>query len=424
MSLGDGDADVMPNESARQRATHAMPGGVPRVPSAIDMRTRASTPFLNGESEQALAGRVRELEQALRDRDEFLAVLAHELRNPLAPIRSVAEIIRKVAHSDDNLTRASDVLERQVAHMCRLVDDLLDTARIRWGRLVLESEVVNIASVLSDAIETMQPPLAARRHSLSVVLPEETLPVHADPTRLAQVFCNLLDNAIKYTPDGGTIVVDASRDGDDVVVRVRDTGVGIPAPMLNAIFELFTRVTPASDCTGGGLGLGLSLVKTIVEMHEGSIQARSDGPGKGSEFVVKLPVSRAKPNGEGRSSTEQRRRPRRILVVDDDDDTCQTLRMMLELLGHETSVAHDADAALAAASQRCPDLVLLDIGLPGADGYEIARRLRSIPECASVRVAALTGYGRPEDRLRAAEAGFDAYIVKPVDFDALTRLVA
>jgi CheY-like chemotaxis protein len=192
--------------------------------------------------------------------------------------------------------------------------------------------------------------------------------------------------------------------------------------MLNAIFELFAQVKPAIDCAGGGLGLGLPLVKTLVEMHDGSIEARSDGPGKGSDFIVRLPISRAKPNGKP-LSTEQRRRRREILVVDDDDDTCQTLRMMLELLGHEISVAHDANGALAVASQRCPDLVLLDIGLPGIDGYEIARRLRRMPECSSVRVAALTGYGRTEDRLRAMEAGFDAYLVKPVDFDALTRLV-
>ncbi|HJU21982.1 MAG TPA: ATP-binding protein [Casimicrobiaceae bacterium] len=418
--MADGDADVMPNESARRRIMHAMPDAASHVSSAVDARARASMPFAKRESEQALLGRIGELEQALRDRDEFLAVLAHELRNPLAPIRSVAEIVRKVAHSDANLAKASDVLERQVAHMCRLVDDLLDTARLRWGRFILESENVDVASVLSGAIETMQPRVAAKRHSLAVDLPNETLPVHGDPTRLAQVFCNLLDNAVKYTPDGGMIEVNALRDGDVVVVGIRDTGVGIPAPMLTAIFDLFTQVKPARDCSRGGLGLGLSLVKTIVEMHEGSVEARSDGPGRGSEFVVKLPAS-PKANEKGRSSTGQRPRRQRVLVVD--DDACQALCMMLELLGHETSVAHDADAALTAASRRCPDLVLLDIGLRGTDGYEIARRLRRIPECASVRVAALTGYDRTEDRLRAVEAGFDAYIVKPVDFDSLTRLV-
>ena len=403
--------------------TDAMPGSAAHSGSSgMGIRVHASTPLVNRESDQALSSRVRELEEALRSRDEFLAVLAHELRNPLAPIRSVAEIIRKVGHSDENLMKASDVLERQVAHMCRLVDDLLETARMRRGHFVLEKEIVDIASVLSGAIETMQPQLAAKQHSLAMKLPDEALPVHADPTRLAQVFCNLLDNAIKYTPDGGMIEVEASHVEHHAVVRVRDSGVGIPSPMLNAIFEVFTRIKPAIDCTGG-LGLGLPLVKTLVEMHEGSIEARSDGAGKGSEFVVKFPISRAKPNAKRRSSTRQPQRRKRILVVDDDDDTCQTLRMMLELLGHEISVAHGAGDALASASQRCPDLVLLDIGLPGVDGYEIARRLRRMPECASVRVAALTGYGRNEDRQRAVEAGFDAYLVKPVDFDALTRLV-
>ena len=402
---------------------HAAPDISPsRGAASLEIRAHASTAAANREMEAEAFARIQELEAALRGRDEFLAVLAHELRNPLAPICSAARLVRALGDSDERLMKASDILERQVAHMSRLVDDLLDTARMTWGRLTLETEAVNAASILSDAVETMQPQFAARRHALAVKLLHAELQVHADPTRLAQVFCNLLGNAAKYTPDGGRIEVEAQRDGDDAVVRIADTGVGIPSSMLSAIFDLFTQVTPAVDRSAGGLGLGLPIVKRLVEMHHGTVHAKSDGPGKGSEFVVRLPLARAVANAQSIGAIAQQRRRQSVLVVDDDTDTCEALGMMLEMLGHETSVAHDGDGALEAAARIRPDMVLLDIGIPDVDGYEIARRLRKDPDLSSVRLVALTGYGGTEDRRRAVEAGFDAHLVKPVDFDTIANL--
>jgi signal transduction histidine kinase len=255
----------------------------------LEIRAHAST-AVNREVEAEASSRILELEAALRARDEFIAMLAHELRNPLAPIRNVAHLVRVLSDSDARFVKASEILERQVAHMARLVDDLLDTARITWGRLTLQTEVVNVVSILAGAVEMMQPQFTSRRHALDVKLPQEELRVHADPTRLAQIFCNLLENAAKYTPDGGKIEVEVRRDGENALVRITDTGVGIPVPKLTEIFELFTQVEPATHRAGGGLGLGLPLVKKLVEMHNGTVEARSDGRGKGSAFVVKLPL--------------------------------------------------------------------------------------------------------------------------------------
>ena len=242
-------------------------------------------------AEATLSIRIRELEGALRDRDEFFAVLGHELRNPLAPMRCVAEIVRACADTDERLINAAQILERQVAHMSRLVDELLDTARITWGRLTLAIEPVDVASVLSAAVETMQPHFLSRKHSLTLKTRHEALPAKADPTRLTQIFCNLLDNAAKYTPDGGRIEVEVRRDGDNALVRIEDNGVGIPNRMLSAIFEPFTQVKSTSERASGGLGLGLPIVKKLVEVHGGSVQVWSDGPGKGTEFVLRLPLA-------------------------------------------------------------------------------------------------------------------------------------
>jgi signal transduction histidine kinase len=243
----------------------------------------------------ALSERIRELETALHRRDEFLAILAHELRNPLGPIRNVAQIVRTLAASDDRLAKASDILERQVAHMSRLVDDLFDTARLRWGRLALKTELVDAAAILSSAVEAMQPRFASRNQALTMKLPHDVLLVHADSIRLTQVFCNLLDNATNYTPDRGQVEVEALLDGDAAVIRIADNGSGIPESMLTSIFELFTQVQPTPHETRCGLGLGLPLVKKLVEMHHGSIEARSQGPGRGSEFVIRLPLVRQSP---------------------------------------------------------------------------------------------------------------------------------
>jgi CheY-like chemotaxis protein/two-component sensor histidine kinase len=292
-----------------------------------------------------------------------------------------------------------------------------------WGRLTLATEVVDVATILSGAVETMQPQFVSRNHALTLKIRHEALRANADPTRLTQIFCNLLDNAAKYTPDGGRIEVELRRDGHDALVRIEDSGIGIPDSMLTAIFEPFTQVKSARERARGGLGLGLPIVKKLVEMHRGSVEARSDGPGKGAKFVVKLPLTEATANEQPMFSAMPYRRAQTVLVVDDDRDTCETLGMMLEHLGCRVRVAHDADRALASAIRDRPDLVLLDIGLPELDGYEIARRLRELPELSVARVAALTGYAGSEDRRRAAEARFDAFLVKPVDFDALTRLL-
>lgn len=403
---------------------HSVPNLVPSGGAAsLEMRGQGSAAAANLALETDAFDRIRELEAALRARDEFLAVLAHELRNPLAPISSAAQLVRALADSDERLMKAGDILERQVAHLSRLVDDLVDTARITWGRLTLETEAVNIASILVGALETMQPQFAARRHAVAVKLLHEDLPVQADPTRLAQVFCNLLGNAAKYTPDGGAIEVEAKRDGNDAVICIADTGVGIPSLMLSAIFDLFTQVTPAADRSAGGLGLGLPIVRKLVEMHHGTVQAKSDGPGRGSQFVVRLPLAQAAADTQPIRAMAPQRRMQSILVVDDDTDTCDALAMMLQMLGHEISVAHDGKGALDAAARIRPDVILLDIGLPEVDGYEIARHLRKCLEFSSVRLVALTGYGGAEHRSRAMQAGFDAYLVKPIDFDTLADLL-
>jgi|SRR6185312_13059943 len=395
--------------------------GTGRETWAIDIRPSVSP--APAHSDAALSNRIRELEGALRDRDEFLAVLAHELRNPLAPIRNVAEIVRACADSDERLRKLGDILERQVAQMSRLVDDLFDTARMRWGRLTLAREVVDVATVLSGAVETMKPRFVSRSLALSLTIRHEALPANADPTRLTQIFCNLLDNAAKYTPDGGRIEIEVRRDGNHALVRVEDSGIGIPDRMLTAIFEPFTQVKSASEQARGGLGLGLPIVKKLVEMHGGSVEARSDGPGRGAEFVVKLPLTGVEASEKKAISAMSNRRTQSVLVVDDDRDTCDTLGMMLEHLGCKVELAHDVDHALETAMRGRPDLILLDIGLPKVDGYEIVRRLRDRADLSATRIAALTGYAGSEDRRRGEEAGFDTYLVKPVNFDALTRLL-
>jgi signal transduction histidine kinase/DNA-binding response OmpR family regulator len=370
----------------------------------------------------------REVQDADRRKNEFLAMLAHELRNPLAPIRSAVQILRRIGSTDPQARWSQDVIERQVQQMSRLVDDMLDVSRITRGQIVLQMEPVELSDVVSRAVETSHPLIDQRRHELSVALPRERLRVEADLVRLSQVVANLLNNAAKYTAEGGLIWLTAEREGSEAVVRVRDSGMGIPGNMLSNIFDLFTQVDRSLERTQGGLGIGLTLVRTLVEMHGGTVQALSAGSNRGSEFVVRLPALVEAPLTQTiatRAANDPKPCvPRRVLVVDDNVDGAESLAMVLRLCGHDVCCAHDGPAGLEMAEAFRPDVLLLDIGLPKMDGYEVARELRRRPELADVFLVALTGYGSDDDRRRTEEAGFDVHLVKPVDLDALPRLLA
>jgi PAS domain S-box-containing protein len=370
--------------------------------------------------------RAADLAEADRRKDEFLAMLAHELRNPLAPIRNALAILEEGADAA-TIAQARQVAERQVRHMAHLVDDLLDVSRITRGKINLQKEPVDLATAVGRAVESARPLISARGHTIHVTLPPEPVSLLADPTRLEQILDNLLSNAAKYTEPGGRIGVSAERQGDEAVLRVRDTGVGIAPEMLPRVFDLFAQAERSLDRAEGGLGIGLTLVRSLVELHGGSVQANSDGLGHGSEFVVRLPAAGAAarradqpsataPGSGGPSAA------RRILVVDDNVDAAQSLATLLKLWGHEVAVAHDGAGALEAARTQPPDVILLDIGLPGMSGLEVARQIRQEPR--RPLLVALTGYGQEQDRRRSVEAGFEAHLVKPVDLRELRRLIA
>jgi PAS domain S-box-containing protein len=365
-----------------------------------------------------------DLAEADRRKDEFLATLAHELRNPLAPIGNMLEVLKHADGDRDLLARARDTMERQLAQMVRLVDDLLDLNRITHNRLELRTGPVDLATVVRDAVEASRPLVDAAKHELHITLPDEPLPLHADAARLAQVFANLLSNACRYTPANGTIDITARRDAGDVVVSVRDDGIGIPPDKLDSIFDMFTQVDRSTEQAQAGLGIGLTLVKQLVEMHGGSVTVRSEGRGRGSEFVVRLPVAREPTTAPPPSAaTAAPARRRRILIVDDNVDAAVSLAMLLEINGNEVHTAHDGIEAVAAVSQRRPDVVLLDIGLPKLDGHEVCRRVRAEPWGRDVAIVALTGWGQEDDRRRSEDAGFDGHLVKPVDHGELARLL-
>ncbi len=368
----------------------------------------------------------RDIEQADHRKDEFLAMLAHELRNPLAPARSALEILRAPGLPEAEAAWARDVIDRQVQLMARLVDDLLDVSRITRGKIALRAEPVEAAAVVARAVETTRPQIDAKRQGLSVWLPREPVWLRADAARLAQVFANLLNNASKFSEDGGRITLTAERHGDELVLRVRDSGVGIPANMLTNVFELFTQVDRSLDRSQGGLGIGLTLVKRLVEMHGGTVRAHSDGPGSGSEFTVRLPVLAVAPAGQDRQTgpVAPRGAGRRVLIADDNLDGAQSLGRLARLLGHEVRLCHDGPSALELSETFGPEVVLLDIGLPGMDGYEVARRLRLRPGADALLLVAVTGYGQEEDLRRSREAGFDLHLVKPIDPKALGGILA
>jgi PAS domain S-box-containing protein len=370
-------------------------------------------------------------EQALQEinqrKDEFLAMLAHELRNPLAPIRNAAQILRLHGKGNTKLEWARSVIERQSRHLTRLVDDLLDVSRIVRGQISLEKGPIDLSDVVRHALETSRPLVRERKHQLTVTLPGEPLPLDADLTRLSQVIANLLINAAKYTPEGGHIWLEADRADGEVILRVRDTGMGISSTLLPHIFDLFTQGARTLDRAQGGLGIGLTLVKRIVDMHGGRVEARSSGEGEGSQFTVRLPLradraasgTQAQPHAVATESGSQLR----VLVVDDNVDAAESIAMLLSLEGYEVRSVHAAQEALDAAQSFQPHLVLLDIGLPGMDGYEVARRLRAQQRVGSMRVVAITGYGQESDRERTRAAGFDEHLVKPVDPAALHEVL-
>ncbi len=369
------------------------------------------------------------LKESDRKKDEFLATLAHELRNPLAPIRNALQIVRLAGDKSPAMVQVHEMMERQVEQMIRLVDDLLDVSRITRGKIELQWELLDVSAVLRNAVETSRPHIESAKQVLTVVPPSELLIVEGDKTRLAQVLSNLLNNAAKYTPQDGHIWLTAEREMDHVVIRVRDDGVGIPPELRSDIFELFTQVDNSLHRSQGGLGIGLTLVRRLVEMHRGTVEARSEGPNQGSEFIVRLPLAVDQLAGLHENlpqPPDRQAAPRlehRLLVVDDNVDSAESLAMMLRLMGNEVRTAHDGAKALDVAATFEPNVILLDIGMPGMDGYEVARRMRSIPQLAGAFLVAQTGWGQEEDRRRSIEAGFDHHLVKPLDPAELEELL-
>jgi signal transduction histidine kinase len=375
----------------------------------------------------ALGEQAAALADSARQKDEFLAMLGHELRNPLAPIRTALELMRRSGADDIATQRAHDVMDRQITHMVHLVNDLLDVARITSGRITLSVQTTDMRQVIADAVDSTRPLIDARRQYLEITVPPETLPVRGDVTRLVQVIVNLLDNAAKYTPEEGVIRLDASREGGLVVVSVVDTGVGIPPRLLPRIFDLFTQDERTLDRAQGGLGLGLSLVRRITELHGGTVEAHSAGRGHGSQFIVKLPVHvdtavtlPPLPQLAARSV----RRPLRCLIVEDNADAARMLECALTLQGHDVRLAFDGLNAIDLAKAFKPEAVVLDIGLPRMNGYDVARAIRQTPGLVNVNIIAATGYGQLEDRQRARDAGFDHYLVKPIELDVLLETLA
>jgi len=384
---------------------------------------------LNAELEQRVADRTAALEattaalqEADRRKDEFLAILAHELRNPLAPIRTAVQLLRKRDLAETQNMRAREVIERQVQHLVCLIDDLLDVSRITRGMITLQRERVLIDAVVARAVETARPLIDARKHELALDLPEELLSIEGDPTRLVQIIGNILHNAAKFMEPGGRIVLSVSREDSYAVISVRDFGLGIQPELVSKIFDLFSQVHQKPETPHGGLGIGLALVRRLVEMHGGVVTASSEGLGKGTEMVVRLPVIGVQSAIVAVPTTDSKRAPqvspRRILVADDNSDAVEALALQLRLAGHEVRSANDGLEALEVAEAFAPQVVLLDLGMPRMDGYETAREIRRKWWGKSATLVALTGWGGQQDRQKTTDAGFDAHLVKPVtEFD-------
>jgi signal transduction histidine kinase/ActR/RegA family two-component response regulator len=377
--------------------------------------------------QERLQEQAKALQEADRRKNEFLAMLAHELRNPLAPIRNAVEILRVQAATEAQVQWARGVIERQAQQLTHIVDDLLDISRIARGKIHLQKELVDLVAVMDRAVETARPFIDGRMHKLTITLPDKPLWLDVDPARMTQVGVNLLINAAKFTDEGGQIWLIVEQEQSEAVIKVRDTGLGISAELLPLIFEPFIQGDSSNDGKAGGLGIGLSLVRSLVELHGGNVQAFSDGPRRGSEFVVRLPSPRAAP-ATGLPLTKQakaggHKSSRRILVVDDNKDSAESLAVLLKNSGHEVHTAHDGPTALEAARGNPPDVVLLDIGLPGQNGLETARRMRLELGLDKALLVAVTGYGQEDDVRRSLEAGFNAHLVKPLDLNALDALI-
>lgn len=369
-----------------------------------------------------------ELKEAHRRKDEFLATLAHELRNPLSAISNSLQVLKASSLAAAPDEQVTGIMERQIHQLVRLVDDLMDVSRVIRGKIELRKENVDLATIVAGGVETTQPLIAEKGHTLDISLPAESLIVNADPVRLMQVIGNLVANAAKYTEMNGHIRLFAEREGNEIVLHIKDTGIGISSEMLSRVFDLFVQVDQAVEHSQGGLGIGLTLVRNLVEMHDGLVTARSEGLGKGSEFLIRLPVAAdqknrvsavsAKPVSSAHESCH------RLLVVDDNKDAAVTLAMLLRLKGHEVQIAHSGPSALELATTFLPEVVFLDLGMPGMGGLEVAARVRKIQGLEDSVLVALTGWGQEEDRRRTAEAGFDHHFVKPAELDLLESLLA
>lgn len=380
-------------------------------------------------AEEALEAK-NHAEQALqaidRRKDEFLATLAHELRNPLAPIRAVVELLKNKEFADPQVLWSRGVLERQVGQIARLVDDLLEVSRVAEGKLELRRERVDLSAVIQQSIEGSRGLIDASSHALTVTLPVEPIILDADPARLTQVIQNLVNNAAKYTPTGGAIEVAAERDGDEAILAVRDNGIGISAEHLPTVFGIFEQLAPGLSRAQGGLGIGLSLVRALVERHGGTVTATSNGIGKGSEFVVRLPISLDQTGSWLSAPNEEvlAAKNRRVLIVDDSEDAALSLAMLLDSDGHKVQTAHDGASAMELMLESSPNVILLDIGLPDINGYELAKEIRRRPEGRNALLIALTGWAQEQDKLNAVAAGFDLHLTKPVDYPKLLAILS
>jgi signal transduction histidine kinase len=421
-------AELHRKERALQAANRLLLGEV-----AERRNAEARLSELNETLESRVRARTQELQQsearlleAHRRKDEFLATLAHELRNPLAPVRNAVELLKRHQVAPDRLDWATGLIDRQVRSLSRLIDDLMDVSRINQGRIELRREVVALNDVLADALEAIRPLAEDARHELAVLLPDRKLLVEADRTRLAQAFTNLLNNAVKYTDPGGRIEVGVLVEKEMAVVTIRDSGIGIPPDKLDDVFEMFSQVEAALSRSRGGLGIGLSLTQRLVQMHGGSIKAYSEGTGRGSRFHVTLPLSdalAADPPAAAPIAADAGAPRLRVLVADDNDDAAATLAALLELMGHEVRHVNDGAAALQAMEGFDPQLLLLDIGMPGLNGYEVCRAVRAQEGGDGRTIVAVTGWGQPQDLQRSQEAGFDHHLVKPIDPDVLTPVL-
>jgi PAS domain S-box-containing protein len=377
--------------------------------------------------DEELQNRNEALQEADRRKDEFLAVLAHELRNPLAPIFNALSVLAQEGLPAEMQREAHLVMDRQVRQLTRLVDELLDVSRITRGKIQLKKQAVELQVIVENAVQTCRPLIDAHRHALTVSQPANPIWLDADPTRLEQVVVNLLNNAAKYSQDEGRITITTSQEGDEAVLRVQDAGIGIPPELLPDVFDLFRQADRSLDRSHGGLGVGLTLVRRLVELHDGVVEAQSEGIGQGSQFVVRLPVSAEAPQSTWADRTVQpppaSEHPLRLLVVDDNVDAAESLRMVLTMGGNQVATAHTGDTALQTAKEYRPDAILMDIGLPGLNGYQVAERLRETPDLKGVVLIAITGYGQEDDRQRSKQAGFDYHMVKPVDPQQLQQLL-